>query len=135
MILIKTMYTFNDYLNSKKLFESGDMKSSTAFKAVDKICKKYNVVLKVCVKHSYDDLPTIGMVNADKEFWQKVTINFDNTNKKNIADCFNIAITSLSESDPQTAFGFSQTIAAVAKCVDEVIKVCKTFDDTDYFID
>ena len=135
MILIKTMYTFNDYLKSKNLFESGDMKSSNAFKTLEKICKKYNVLLKVCVKHSYDDMPTINMVNADKKFWQKITINFDNTNKKNIEDCFNIACTSLSESDPQTALEFSQTIAAVAKCVDEVIKVCKTFDDTDYFID
>ena len=129
------MYTFTDYLKSKNLFESDDMRSSKAFKTLEKICKKYNVVLKVCVKHSYDDLPTIGMVNADKEFWQKVTIEFDNTNKKNIVDCFNIAITSLSESDSQTALKFAETVTAVAKCVDEVVKACKTFDDTDYFVD
>ena len=129
------MYTFTDYLKSKNLFESDDMRSSKAFKTLEKICKKYNVVLKVCVKHSYDDLPTIGMVNADKEFWQKVTIEFNNTNKKNIADCFNISITSLSESDSQTALKFAENITTVAKCVDEVIKVCKSFNDSDYFID
>lgn len=129
------MYTFTDYLKSKNLFESDDMRSSKAFKTLEKICKKYNVVLKVCVKHSYDDLPTIGMVNADKEFWQKVTIEFDNTNKKNIVDCFNIAITSLSESDCQTALKFAETVTAVAKCVDEVVKACKSLKDNDYFID
>ena len=129
------MYTFTDYLKSKNLFESDDMRSSKAFKTLEKICKKYNVELKKCLKYYKDNLPTIDITSVNKDLSEKINIIFDNSGKKDIKECFNVVCASLNESDPKNIIKFTNGLASVANCISEIIEICHQLNDDDYYFE